>query len=289
MTDEAGNTHPDPDDAVRRLLADARPTEPMPADVAARMDDVLAGLADGSVAGAETSGPGADPAPIRPAVASLAAERRRRAAGMLVAAAAIVVGGVVVAQHLPSPGGAQSGASAAEDRGSSTAGGFADSSKSRKPEALSGNAYDRGRATVRNGRVVVRPQHFTSDAFAARRLLGQMRTASQSPGLVTVRPVLRRRAGPREARERDVRASPGGAGVPPPGEQYPGGRPVRLRVPPTGAVGHPPPPLTPAGRPPVGGNHARLRSVLASGRGALPVARPNRRPALRSSPCRSPL
>jgi len=36
------------------------------------------------------------------------------------------------------------------------------------------------KATVRNGRVVVRPQHFTSDAVAARRLLETQRTASRS-------------------------------------------------------------------------------------------------------------
>ena len=33
------------DDALRRLLADARHTEPIPVDVASRLDDVLAGLA----------------------------------------------------------------------------------------------------------------------------------------------------------------------------------------------------------------------------------------------------
>ena len=36
---------PDEQAEVRRLLAEARHTEPMPDDVKARMDDVLAGLA----------------------------------------------------------------------------------------------------------------------------------------------------------------------------------------------------------------------------------------------------
>ena len=101
MTDETGTTRRDPEiDAVRRLLADARHTEPMPADVAARMDDVLADLrrAHGRTSAPTRPESGTDPAPC---VASLAAQRRRRAAGLLVAAAAIVVGGVVVAQHLP--------------------------------------------------------------------------------------------------------------------------------------------------------------------------------------------
>src|SRR4051812_14456517 len=84
---------------VRRLLAEARHTEPMPDDVVARMDQVISGLRQTS-AGSERS---ADYVPADPdaTVVPLAAHRRRRAAGLLVAAAAIVVGGVVVAQNLP--------------------------------------------------------------------------------------------------------------------------------------------------------------------------------------------
>jgi hypothetical protein len=184
VTDETGTTRPVPDeDAVRRLLADARHTEPMPADVAARMDDVLADLAQSAPVGTDTPDAGPDPAPsslpIHPVVSSLAAQRRRRAAGMLVAAAAIVVGGVVVAQHLPAPGGSSS-ASTAGDRAESsgdTAGGTS-SSQPVRPEASPGKLAG-GRVTVRDGRVVVRPQHFTSDAVAARRLLE--RTPATAP------------------------------------------------------------------------------------------------------------
>ena len=107
MTDEAGTTRPD-DDAVRRLLADARHTEPMPADVAARMDDVLADLRQGSSVTAEVPDAEPSPAPPHPVVVSLAAQRRRRVAGMLVAAAAVVVGAVVVVPHLPTPGSSSS-------------------------------------------------------------------------------------------------------------------------------------------------------------------------------------
>ena len=181
MTDEAGNTHPDPDDdAVRRLLADARHTEPMPADVAARMDDLLDDLAQGTPVGTDAPVPTPTPAPIHPVVASLAAQRRRRAAGMLVAAAAIVVGGVVVAQHLPAPGGSSSASSAENRAGSSvgdTAGGTA--SKPVRPEANPGILAG-GRVTVQDGRVVVRPEHFTSDAVAARRLLERARSTASS-------------------------------------------------------------------------------------------------------------
>lgn len=68
---------------VRRLLADARHEEPMPDGVAARLDRVLAGLAE-------------EPTGTAP-VADLAL-RRRRAASLLLAAAAVVAIGVGVGQ-----------------------------------------------------------------------------------------------------------------------------------------------------------------------------------------------
>lgn len=72
---------PDQTEAVRRALADARATDPLPTDVAARLDHVLDGLH-------------AERDSATPAVASLEARRRRRnATRMLVAAAAVVVGG----------------------------------------------------------------------------------------------------------------------------------------------------------------------------------------------------
>ena len=50
MTDEPDDLPADPDtEAVRRLLADARHTGPMPDDVADRMDAVLTDLAAGPV------------------------------------------------------------------------------------------------------------------------------------------------------------------------------------------------------------------------------------------------
>jgi hypothetical protein len=72
---------PDQTEAVRRALSDARATDPLPTDVAARLDHALDGLY-------------AERSTATPAVASLEARRRRRnAARMLVAAAAVVVGG----------------------------------------------------------------------------------------------------------------------------------------------------------------------------------------------------
>ena len=71
---------PDQTESVRRALADARVTDPIPTDVAARLDHVLDGLH------AERNGTGK--------VVSLDARKRRRnASRMLVAAAAVVVGG----------------------------------------------------------------------------------------------------------------------------------------------------------------------------------------------------
>jgi len=78
---------PDQHDAVRRALADARHTDPIPADVAVRLDRVLDDLADERSAATE----------IAHSVVSLEARRRRRhATRMLVAAAAVVVGGFSV-------------------------------------------------------------------------------------------------------------------------------------------------------------------------------------------------
>jgi hypothetical protein len=183
VTDETGTTRPDPDDDVRRLLADARHTEPMPADVTARMDEVLADLAQGAPAVTDPSdaGPVPDrpPAPVHPVVASLDRQRRRRAAGMLVAAAAIVVGGVVVAQHLPAPG--SSSASSAEDRAGAAVGdtGGDSSGEPTGPEADTSTLAG-GRATVQDGRLVVRPRHFPSDAVAARHLLDRVPSATSA-------------------------------------------------------------------------------------------------------------
>jgi hypothetical protein len=91
---------------VRRLLADARHTEPLPADVADRLDRVLADLRD-------------EPAVSTPAPAptDLAAARRRRRTvrNLLVAAAAVTVvgfGSTVVDDLTGSGGDADSGSSA---------------------------------------------------------------------------------------------------------------------------------------------------------------------------------
>ncbi|WP_395690333.1 hypothetical protein [Nocardioides sp.] len=71
------------DEQVCRLLAEARHEDPIPPDVAARLDGVLADLRSDR--------------PVPSSVADLAAARRRRRAGVLLAAAAaVVVAGVGV-------------------------------------------------------------------------------------------------------------------------------------------------------------------------------------------------
>jgi len=156
---------------VRRLLADARHADPMPDDVATRMNDVLAGLRDTPQAAPATRAdqPAADVVPI-------AAHRRRRAAGLLVAAAAIVVGGVVVAPHVHVHSGGSSATATAEDNtgGSSELGNTGTSTKSPlTPQAV-------GQPRLRHGRLVVRPQHFSTDALAGRRLLAPAASMSAS-------------------------------------------------------------------------------------------------------------
>lgn len=93
MTDR--DLTPAEEERVRRLLADAGPAGPMPPEVAARLEGVLADLAvsqpvpTGAAAGAPDAGPATAP------VVDVARRRRRRRVGsVLVAAAAVTVIGV---------------------------------------------------------------------------------------------------------------------------------------------------------------------------------------------------
>ena len=99
-----------PDHAeVRRLLAAARHDEPMPDEVAQRLDRVLAGLAE---------------EPRRAAPVTHLATRRRRAAGLLLAAAAAVAIGIGVGQVVDTGTDSPKSLSSA-DRDESDAGGAA--------------------------------------------------------------------------------------------------------------------------------------------------------------------
>jgi hypothetical protein len=170
VTDEPDDLQADPDaEAVRRLLADARHTGPMPADVVDRMDAVLTDLA----ASPPESGEPAE-APADTVVVSLTAQRRRRAVGLLVAAAAVVVGGVVLAQHpfgSDSQSTASAGSRAADSSELGNTGGHRVNPKSTTGADRLELRADA--ATIRHGRLLVRPRHFTADALAARRVLAK--------------------------------------------------------------------------------------------------------------------
>jgi hypothetical protein len=152
-----GSLSPEDDARIRRLLAEARHTEPMPADVAARLEDVLADL------NTERS---KEPAPV----VDLAARRRRTAASLLVAAAAVVVVGVGLGQVLPdlrgssadqatSSGEAPSAESAASDAG----GAQAERRPAASPVVPAPSAERAAAAPVR-----IRAAHFGADVQRAR-------------------------------------------------------------------------------------------------------------------------
>jgi hypothetical protein len=156
-------------DDVRRLLAQARHDEPMPAHVVARMEALLTGLAR-----TEPQGRDADVVPFG------ARRRRRKAVQLLVAAAAVVVGGVGVSHlHLSSADNSGVTAASSTDRLGNTgnapaAGRVPRGSKpgaAKSAQALPGPQLSAHSVKVRNGRIVVRPGHFSADVQAAEPVL----------------------------------------------------------------------------------------------------------------------
>jgi hypothetical protein len=112
MTESSGL--PPEQEAVRRLLADARHDGPPPPEVVARLDDTLASLA------AERAGTDASPG----RVVDIGSRRRRLAGIGLLAAASVVVAGVAIGQVLPrgsDDGGAGDAASQSEPTASDDA------------------------------------------------------------------------------------------------------------------------------------------------------------------------
>lgn len=174
------------DERVRRLLADARHTGPMPADVVTRLDRVLADLAAHQQPDQQPDQPPSQ-LPGQPGaggvVTDLSARRRRRATTLLVAAAAVVAVGVGIdrlASSSSSSGSASSSAGrsvdgldgpaqdAAEPPDGADAGGAGSaehSTSDRSPGGLTaGEGVDTLQPLVR-----VRPEHFSEDADRARR------------------------------------------------------------------------------------------------------------------------
>ena len=154
---------PEQDREVRRLLADARHTEPMPADVATRLDRVLADLATQHVDTSPDDGTGS--------VVAMASRRRRRVTSLLVAAAAIVAVGVGLDQVVDTGGSGDSASTAdraqvAESAGSGSGRGKDEPNPS--TDSLTNSAAAPEMAFSRP--VQVRPDHFSADVARAQRL-----------------------------------------------------------------------------------------------------------------------
>lgn len=143
---------------VRRLLADARHAEPMPHDVVARMNRVIARLGD------ETPAPAPDPRPGD--VVPIAPHRRRRAAALLVAAAAVVAGGVALGPHLPHGNGGSRAGAASAGSDQSLLGNTGNAGNAQVPPSTKSPGYQ-----SETPRIVVRPRHFSSDALKGRAVL----------------------------------------------------------------------------------------------------------------------
>jgi hypothetical protein len=143
-------------DAVRRLLADARHDGPTPPEVVARLDDTLAALvADRGPAPLA----GEEHRPSAPVV-DLGARRRRMAGVGLLAAAAVVVAGVAIGQGLP-------GMSGSDDAGSTASSDMSTSQEqdAGAPQDSSGNDSG-GAADSESGAAETGPESLKSTAPA---------------------------------------------------------------------------------------------------------------------------
>lgn len=172
MTDELT---PEQESAVRRLLAQARHDDPVPADVAARLDDTLSDLLADRAAGKP-----AGAAPV--SRLSDVRHRRRRAGRLLLAAAAVLVGGVAVGQYV---GGTGAGGDANDAGSAATELDQAPRDSSDRAEADTAGGGDQEEApTAASGAMslldsVRTPVVLSSDEFAldVQRELGRTATA----------------------------------------------------------------------------------------------------------------
>lgn len=172
QSSDPGHLSPRQEREVTRVLVDARHTGPMPDEVVARLDGVLASLAD------ERSAPAA-------AVVDLAARRRTRRLRLLVAAAAVVAAGVALPSYLPQLSGGGEDQSSSDSAGSTA-------SEERAPHATgpeegagwgSSGAEDLDGALAHAVPVRIRSEHFAADVVRATR----DRAALQSDGHASAR------------------------------------------------------------------------------------------------------
>lgn len=163
MSDERDLT-PEQEARVARLLADARADEPIPPEIAARLDRVLQGMAGEHVLRADET-----PAPV----VNLAARRRRRVVTLLAAAAAVVVAGVGVGQLVNSQDNGDSGSAGTAAENSDDGGGsndreFAEAAPEDAPPPMSNDQL----------RALGEPARMTSGSFAE-----QVRKLQDRPGV----------------------------------------------------------------------------------------------------------
>lgn len=157
MTDDPDLT-PEQETRVRRLLTDARHAEPIPEDVVARLDRVLAQLA-------------VDEGDDTGRVVSLAARRRRRVGSLLVAAAAVVMVGIGLGQLMGGP-----------DEGSDNlASTDAGPAMREAPEGAGAATPDAPTYALKTP-VPIRPQTFSQDVSRLQRLTGSLRGAAPELG-----------------------------------------------------------------------------------------------------------
>jgi hypothetical protein len=148
---------------VRRLLAGARHDEPVPADVAGRLDAVLADLSRARSEAADGTPAGTGSGPV-----DLLSRRRRRVARLLVAAAAVLVVGLGVGRFVEDldqgEGAGSSASSVTSDK--SLAGGEGSGAASAGPPVgpRQQRAYDAAAVAA------VRPATFRADVARLRRL-----------------------------------------------------------------------------------------------------------------------
>lgn len=165
MSDDA-NLTPKQEADLRRLLAEARHDDPMPDDVASRLDRVLAQLAAGDSE--------LDPE----IVVALASRRRRVASTLLVAAAAVVAIGVGLGQVIPIGDNSDANPSADSADVSPLRAESGDAPES-PVDGL--RAYAAAAAPAPRGRVAeVRSLHFTTDVSLVGLRYGLERSANLS-------------------------------------------------------------------------------------------------------------
>ena len=181
MTESSGL--PPEQEAVRRLLADARHDGPPPPDVVARLDDTLAALQ----AERTTTDAGVDTSPGR--VVDIGSRRRRVAGIGLLTAASVVVAGVALGQALPRGGGdagrgdaASQSESTASDDGATDEGGDS-AGAAEDPGAMSSElAPDAKRPLTDAPRLSSTDGDFLDQQLLALRPTAAARSQVQDPG-----------------------------------------------------------------------------------------------------------